>query len=117
MMAWVNRTIIVPAPFVHAARAACEALAGAGGSGMYTVPLSPSGEYPATHWASSGPIDQDFADLLANPDALAAVATSVGLDPAPLLAVLAASDVSDLDVESWPDTLARLGLQIIHAEV
>ncbi|GLT22695.1 hypothetical protein GCM10007933_21550 [Zoogloea oryzae] len=115
-MTWVNRTIIVPSPFVDAARAACEALAGAGGSGMYTVPLSASGELPATHWASSGPIDQDFADLLANPDALAAVATSAGLDPATLLAVLAASDVSDLDVESWPDTLARLGLLHIHSD-
>lgn len=115
-MAWVSRTIIVPDAAVAAARAACEALAGAGGSGMYTVPLSPTGEAPATHWASSGAIDQDFADLLSNPDALSVVATSAGLDPAPLLAVLAASDVSDLDVESWPDTLARLGLHHIHSD-
>lgn len=113
-MAWVSRTIIVPDAAVAAARAACEALAGAGGSGMYTVPLSPTGNLPATHWASSGLIEQDFADLLTNPDALAAVATSAGLDPAPLLAVLAASDVSDLSVESWQDVLLRLGLQPIH---
>lgn len=113
-MTWVSRTIIVPDAAVAAARAACEALAGAGGSGMYTVPLSPTGEAPATHWASSGLIEQDFADLLANPDGLSAVATAAGLDPAPLVAIVAASDISDLAVEPWEGALERLGLQLIH---
>lgn len=115
-MGWTSRTIIVPAPFVEAARMACEALAGAGGAGMYTVPLSPTGELPATHWVSSGAIDQEFADLLATPAALSAVATAAGLDPAPLLAIVAASDIADLAVEPIDATLARLGLQIIHAD-
>ncbi len=115
-MAWVSRTIIVPDAAVAAARAACEALAGAGGSGMYTVPLSPTGEAPATHWASSGLIEQDFADLLSSPGALAAVATAAGIDPAPLLAIVAASDITDLAVEPIDATLARLGLQIIHSD-
>jgi len=82
-MPWAHRTIIVPAPYAAAASAACEHLAGAGGSGMYTTPLSPTGELPATHWISSGLIEQAFADLLASPDALTAVATQAGLDPAP----------------------------------
>lgn len=115
-MAWVSRTIIVPDAAVAAARAACEALAGAGGSGMYTVPLSPTGELPATHWVSSGAIDQEFADLLTNPDALSAIATAAGLDPVPLLAIVAASDIADLAAEPIDATLARLGLQIIHAD-
>jgi hypothetical protein len=113
-MPWVNRSIIVPSPFVDAARAACEALAGAGGSGMYTVPLSPTGYAPATHWASSGAIDEEFAGLLSSPEALTAVATAAGIDPAPLVAIVAASDISDLTVEPFDAALERLGLQVIH---
>ena len=114
MTTWVHRTIIVPDAVVVPARMACEALAGAGGSGMYSVPLSPTGALPTTHWASSGPIDEEFAELLANPDTLAAVASAAGLDPAPLAALVAASDISDLALESFDDALARLGLQLCH---
>ena len=114
MTTWPHRTIIVPDAVVIPARLACEALAGAGGSGMYSVPLSPTGELPATHWASSGPIDGQFGELLANPDALAAVASAAGLDPAPLAALVAASDISDLALESFDDALARLGLSRIQ---
>ena len=78
-MPWTHRTIIVPGAVVIPARLACEALAGAGGSGMYSVPLSPSGDLPATHWISSGLIEQEFADLLAGPDALAAVGGSAAV--------------------------------------
>lgn len=113
MAIWTHRTIIVPAPVVEPARMACEALAGAGGSGMFTVPLSPTGELPATHWISSGPIEQDFADLLASPDALAAVATSAGLDPAPLVAIVAAADITDEPAEA---AMARLGLHLCNQE-
>ena len=112
-MPWTHRTIIVPDAVVIAARMACEALAGAGGSGMYSVPLSPTGELPATHWISSGLIEQDFADLLANPDALAAVATQAGLDAAPLVAIIAASDITDDPADV---ALARLGLQMCQQE-
>ena len=93
---------------------ACEALAGAGGSGMYQTPLSPTGELPATHWISSGLIEQSFADLLASPDALTAVATSAGLAPAHLVAIVAASDITDEPADA---ALARLGLQLCHASV
>lgn len=113
MPIWTHRTIIVPAAYVVPARTACEALAGAGGSGMYQTPLSPTGELPATHWISSGLIEQGFADMLANADALAAVATRAGLDPAPLVAIISASDISDEPAEV---ALARLGLQLITEE-
>ena len=112
-MPWTHRTIIVPAPVVEPARMACEALAGAGGSGMFTAPLSATGELPATHWISSGLIEQDFAALLANPDALTAVATAAGLDPAPLVAIVAASDISEDPADV---ALARLGLQMCQQE-
>lgn len=109
-MPWTHRTIIVPDLVVEPARMACEALAGAGGSGMFTVPLSATGQLPATHWISSGLIEEEFAALLANPDALTAVATSAGLDPAPLVAIIAASDITD---EPADVALSRLGLQLI----
>lgn len=111
MATWTHRTIIVPDFAAVGARMACEALAGPGGSGMFTVPLSATGAEPATHWISSGLIEQDFADLLASPDALTAVATSAGLDPAPLVAIIAASDITD---EPADVALARLGLQLCH---
>ena len=110
MTIWTHRTIIVPDAVVIPARMACEALAGAGGSGMYSVPLSPTGELPATHWISSGLIEQSFADLLASPNALAAVATQAGLDPAPLVAIVAASDITD---EPADVALSRLGLKLV----
>ena len=113
MTTWVHRTIIVPDTVVVPARMACEALAGAGGSGMCSVPLSPTGELPATHWISSGLIEQDFADLLASPDGLTAVATQAGLDPAPLVAIVAAADITD---EPADVALARLGLQLCNQE-
>ena len=112
-MPWTHRTIIVPDAVVIPARMACEALAGAGGSGMYTTPLSPTGELPATHYISSGLIEQEFADLLASPDALTAVATHAGIDPAPLVAIVAASDITD---EHADVALARLGLQLCRQE-
>lgn len=108
MTTWTHRTIIVPDAVVAPARMACEALAVAGGSGMYSVPLSPTGELPPTHWISSGLIEQEFADLLASPDALA---TGAGLDPAPLVAIVAAADISDEPADA---ALARLGLQLCH---
>lgn len=114
MTIWAHRTIIVPDAAVIPARMACEALAGAGGSGMYSVPLSPTGDLPATHWISSGLIEQGFADLLANADALAAVASGVGLDPAPLVAIVAAADITD---EPADVALVRLGLRLCQQEL
>lgn len=61
---WIHRTIIVPATLAESARAACAGLAGPGGSGMFTTPLSPTGEAPPTHYISSGLIEEPFADLL-----------------------------------------------------
>ena len=112
-MPWIHRTIIVPDAVVIPARMACEALAGAGGSGMYTTPLSPTGELPATHCISSGLIEQAFAELLANPDALTAVATQAGIDPGPRAAIVAAADITD---EPADVALARLGLQLCNQE-
>ena len=128
---WTHRTIIVPASIVEPARAACAGLAGPGGSGMFTTPLSPTGEAPPTHYISSGLIEAPFADLLpltsvsyaedgtpsvetrpGNVALTTQLASAAGLPitEAEVSALLAAVDVSDSAAEA---ELARLGLKII----
>ena len=128
---WVHRTIIVPASLVEAARAACAGLSGPGGSGMFTTPLSPTGEAPPTHYISSGLIEAPFADLLpltsvnhaeggtpsvetrpGNVALTVRLATDAGLPitEAEVSALLSAVDVS---AQTAQDALARLGLRII----
>ena len=128
---WVHRTIIIPATLAESARAACAGLAGPGGSGMFTTPLSPTGEAPPTHFISSGLIEALFADLLpltsvsyaedgtpsvetrpGNVALTTQLASAAGLPitEAEVSALLAAVDVSDSAAE---DALARLGLKII----
>lgn len=85
-MRWVHRCMIVPTEHVDLARSLCATLAGEGGSGMFTTPLSPTGDYPPTHWISSGLIEDAFADLL------------------PLLSV----DVTDAPLAGHPDHVCTL---------
>lgn len=128
---WIHRTIIVPAVFANAARAACAGLAGPGGSNMFTTPLSPTGEVPSTHYISSGLIEAPFAELLPltsviyAEDGTPAIETRPGnvaltvqlaadaglpLTEAEVSALLSAVDVSGQSAE---DALVRLGLKII----
>ena len=128
---WVHRTIIVPASIAEPARAACAGLAGPGGSGMFTTPLSPTGEAPPTHFISSGLIEAPFADLLpltsvtyaedgtpsvetrpGNVALTAQLAAEAGLPitEAEVAELLSAVDVS---TQSAQDALVSLGLKII----
>ena len=130
---WTHRTIIVPASIAEPARAACAGLAGPGGSGMFTTPLSPTGEAPPTHFISSGLIEAPFADLLPlttvsyAEDGTPSVEIRPGNDA--LTAQLAADAslpfteeeismlFSAVDVSEQPaeDAFVRLGLQMIAA--
>ena len=65
---WVRRCMIVPA----ALQAQCQTIPEA--SGMWTTGLSLDATAPATHYISSGLVDQAFADLLASPEAIVAAA-------------------------------------------
>lgn len=64
MTTWIHRTLIVPANQVELARSLCAALVGPAGEGMFNTPLSPTGLYPATHYISTGLIEEQFANLL-----------------------------------------------------
>lgn len=63
-MAWTHRTLIVPADQVELARSLCAALAGPAGEGMFNTPLSATGLFPATHYISTGLIENTFASIL-----------------------------------------------------
>lgn len=125
-MSWVHRCLIVPAEHVELARVLCATLAGPGGSGMFTTPLSPTGQEPATHYISAGAVEEPFAQLLpltefpadaepviypGQPDLVTQMATAQGMavTPEEVQALLAASDVTEQEAFT---ALARLGLQI-----
>lgn len=123
---WTLRTLIVPDQVTPMARMACETLAGAGGSSMFTTPVSPTGEEPTTHWISSGLIEQDFADLLPtkayNPatdvweviphdtTTLQGLCEAVSLPYQAVDQVLSLVDVSEQTAE---EALGRLGLKLV----
>ena len=61
---WLYRNLIIASAQRDLAADICATLAGAGGSGMFVTALSPSGAEPATHYISSGLIEDNFAALL-----------------------------------------------------
>lgn len=132
-MTWIYRNLIVAAAQRDLAADICATLAGAGGSGMFTTPLSADGAEPATHYISSGLIEDNFAALLpldamvddvwtrtyaglpetivqlyneAKPD------TPITLNE--VIVVFAEADVSEQDPHQ---AMARLGLQIVQPTV
>lgn len=127
MTTWTHRCLIVPNAQVEFARSLSAAIAGLSGTGMWTAQLSAGGNEPATHWISSGMIDQRFADLLpvmrypldADPiytpgqASLAAyLATKAGFaaTEADVQALFDVSDASDQDPHA---AMQRLGLQMV----
>lgn len=129
MSTYTHRTIIVPAAFQQLAQGLCEAVAeGDAGQGMFTTGLSETGTEPATHYISSGHIEQQFADILplttvdqdgeglpdihtrpGNVAAVEALAAQAGIDlpPGAIAALFAAIDVS---AQGPFEAMARLGL-------
>ena len=129
MSEYTYRTIIVPAAFQALAQGLCEAIAeGDAGKGMFTTGLSASGEFPATHYISSGHIEQQFADILplttvnqdseglpdiytrpGNVEAVESMAAQAGIElpPGAIAALFAAIDVS---AQGPFEAVARLGL-------
>lgn len=133
MNEYVQRCLIVPASYTPMARALCDGLApGGSGSGMFTTPLSTNGALPATHFISSGMIEDSFAALLpltthttdgkgvttstttpGQPETIVALAEGA-VTLAQVNALLAAIDVT----EQGPFTaLSRLGLKLIQGKL
>ena len=124
------RTIVIPAALQSKAQGLCKGLAGIAGDGMFTTGLSATGNAPATHYVSSGPISDDMAALLpctsvtqvdgkdvvttspGQPAAVPALAAKAGITttPAQINALYASIDVSDQEPFQ---AMARLGLEIV----
>ncbi len=102
----VLSTMIVPAALVNQVRSLAIALAGDAAAGMWTTELSPDGSTPPTHYVSSGYIDEQFASIIASPEALA-VAAPIPLPAA--AAILAGCVISDGPPMS---VIAQAGLQL-----
>lgn len=81
----VFRTFICPDASVVDARVICD--------GMFTTPLSADGSLPATHWISSGALDEALADQIA---AVAEMDTS-DEDPFAAMARLNLTMISTMD--------------------
>ena len=127
-MTYTFRTFIVPAAVVDMARAMCVGLAGPAGDGMFITGLSATGNAPATHFISSGPISDEMAALLplttVNPDGSTTTARG---DPAYVVelaaqagitvtveqvaGLLASVDVSD---QAPFAAMERLGLKLVQ---
>ena len=132
---YVFRTLLVPDQYVALARQLTETLAGAAGSGMFSVPLSPTGDSPATHWESTGLVGAEFAGLLplvewrqsedgvwgkivwsnGEPETIVYLAAEAGLTVAlaEVEALLAAADVTE---QEWPVARGRLGLVAVQPD-
>ena len=121
MTTWTHRTLICPASIVAQARNIGDCLHPAA-SGMFVSPLSPSGSAPATHYVSSGLIEDLWLPALSDPDTLYAAAqygasqqgialTSTHAD---CVALLTAGDISS---DAWQVACARLGLQQVAQEI
>ena len=127
-----HRCIIIPAAVATNARNLCKGLAGQAGDGMFTTGLSATGNAPATHYISSGPISDGMAALLpctsvtqdsegkdvitttpGQPDAVPALAAKAGITTTleQINALYASIDVSDQEPFV---AMARAGLQIVR---
>lgn len=100
-MSLVHRCMIIPA----ALRAQCHAIPEA--SGMWTAALSLDGALPASHYISSGLVDQSFADMLASPVAMAEAA---GITLEEALAFVSTMCTSEGDPHA---TMAEMGLSLV----
>lgn len=113
-MSLVFRTFVVPTDIAAAARNLGECLAPSA-AGMFTTPLSPTGELPATHFISSGLVDAVWLTPLSDAAILyGAAQQGAAAQGLTLLATLADAvallDRGDISEEAADTVLGRLGL-------
>ena len=84
---------------------------------MFQTALSATGTEPATHYVSSGPIEEQFADLLdSGAENIHAVVTQAGIEISleAVQQIMACADISDDPAEV---AFERLGLQLVREAV
>ena len=115
MSEYIFRTLIVTAVNAPLARNLAAGLTPSG-AGMFTAALSASGNPPATHYISTGPMDAELMLALDSADTLYAACQEAEAD-IPLAAcqkLIAESDVSD---EQPFTAMDRLGLKLVQDPV
>ena len=127
-MTWTHRSIIVAADQRDLAAQLCAVLAGAGGSNMFTTPLSADGAEPATHYISAGMIEDNFAALLpldamvddvwtriyaGLPETIVQLYNATDNPPVTLAQVQAVFAEADVSEEDPHAAIARLGLMTL----
>ena len=125
---WIYRNLIISADQRDLAADICATLAGPGGSNMFTTPLSADGAEPATHYISSGLIEDRFAALLpldamvddvwtrtyaGLPETIVQLYNATDNPPITLEQVTAVFATADVSEEDPHQAMARLGLQIV----
>lgn len=128
---WLHRSIIVAADQRDLAAQLCAVLAGPGGSGMFTTPLSANGAAPATHYISSGMIEDNFAALLpldamvddvwtrtypGLPETIVQLYNATDNPPVTLNQVTAVFATADVSEEEPFSVMARLQLQMMRTD-
>jgi len=108
---WLKKTMIVPSAQVSTCRALAVALAQEAGANMWLTELSPSGNSPATHFISSGMIQDNFYAYMTDPSLLSQVS---GMSLAAATSVLSDCDISD---DEPFVALERLGLMKVVGEL
>jgi hypothetical protein len=114
---WTYVTLIVPNSVVEDARSLAASLGPQGmGLNMYRVPVSPSGELPATHFISSGHVDARYVAVLDAKDAAAILGLAKQTDPTVTMSLSRVQEIlaGSLVVHaSLADALSQHGLQMI----
>jgi hypothetical protein len=111
MTDWTHRAMIVSAAIAPQARALAAQMPS--GAGMWTTPLSATGQAPATHYISAGLIGQEFAAMLESPQALVDGCAALGL-PIDLAAATYLLSQADVSTEDGHTAMDRLGLQMVQ---
>ena len=108
----VFRTMVVPAALTPLARALASGISPIGGTFMFEAGLQPVGGGEITHYCSTGFIGPEFAEYIADADALYAACVAA---EAPVTLAQCQALVEQSDVSEEPPFVAfdRLGLVLL----
>jgi len=112
---YIFRTLIVTAVNAPLARNLAAGLTPSG-AGMFTAALSASGNPPATHYISTGPMDAEIMTALASADALYAACQAAGAN-VPLATCQKLVAESDVSAEQAFTAMDRLGLKLVQEPI
>lgn len=112
-----SATFIAPADLLEVANAFGETMGW--GYPCYTVPLSPTGAEPATHWAARATVYPGFVELLAEPPEGSPPFSVTGIDPEAVYlpgTILVDLSATDDFAGHFYGVIERMGLQMVTSD-